>query len=93
MILKNDDHGIMMSYSISDLQKQKGWYEITEAELMELAGGEVAEEVSEPDTPDIDFDAMTKKELEVYARDFNIELDRRMSKKNMLKDFNEQLGD
>lgn len=46
-----------------------------------------------------DLNDMTKRELELYARGFKdaagniIELDRRMNKANMMKAFNEQLGD
>lgn len=47
---------------------------------------------------DPDLDEMTRKQLEEYARGIigkdgkPIELDRRMNKKNMLKDFNEKKG-
>jgi len=39
------------------------------------------------------IDEMTKKELESYAKAFGIDLDRRKSKANMLKDFEDELND
>jgi hypothetical protein len=74
-------------YSFTDRLKE-GW------SLDNAPAVEKAEETPVSD----DFDNMTKKELEKYARTFTgkdgkpIELDRRMNKNNMIKAFNEQKG-
>lgn len=41
----------------------------------------------------LDLMDMSKSELEEYAREFGIELDRRKTKANMLNDFEEALND
>jgi ribosomal protein L10 len=53
---------------------------------------EVAEEPIEEEAATVKLEDMTKKEIEEYARGFNIELDRRMNKTNMIKAFNEKKG-
>lgn len=56
-----------------------------------------------PETPDdksddarqVDWNiaqSLVKKDLEIYAREFNVELDKRKSKKNMIIDFKEVIG-
>ena len=47
---------------------------------------------SAKDTP-IDYEAMTKRQLEAYGRTIGIELDRRKTKANMIKDLNDFTGD
>ena len=49
---------------------------------------EVADTVSAP----VDFDAMSKDELEDYGRTVGIELDRRHSKKKLIKELEDHLA-
>jgi hypothetical protein len=64
---------------------------------VEVESEDVEEPTNAKDQEEV-FEAMTKKQLEEYARGFNdkdgnpIELDRRMNKKNMIKAFNEKKG-
>ena len=41
----------------------------------------------------VDYNKMTKAELEEYGRTIGIELDRRKTKANMIKDLNDFTGD
>lgn len=86
ILIKNDTHGQMYVNTISKVQKENGWYEVKGKPVGEVKSGAV------------DFAEMTKADIEVYARGFTgeddkpIELDRRMNKENMLKDFSKKLG-
>lgn len=82
ILIKNDDHGRLHVNGLTDAQKEAGWY--------------IPEDKAEPVAPEVVAASpgdMSKAELEKYARGFNIELDRRMSKNNMMKSFNRQLDD
>ena len=49
---------------------------------IELVGGPIIEE--KPTVKSIDYDSMTKAELEVYGRSIGIELDRRQTKETLI---------
>lgn len=56
--------------------------------------GPIPEGWGEEPGADVDsVENMNKEELEIHARQFGIELDRRKSRKNMLKDFERELDD
>ena len=50
------------------------------------------EEVADIIAPPVSFDAMTKDELEDYGRTIGIELDRRHSKKKLVKELEDHLA-
>lgn len=66
---------------------KRGWYQHPEEARMAWEAGGQEEE---PEKKSIH--GMTKKELEEYARQFGIELDRRKSKNNMMKDLEDFLS-
>ena len=52
---------------------------------------EVAADVASTDESEVNFSAMSKKELERYGRTLGVELDRRHSKKDLVKELKEVL--
>ena len=50
------------------------------------------EEVADTVTAPVDFDAMSKDELEDYGRTVGIELDRRHNKKKLIKELEDHLA-
>ena len=80
------------------------WYVVTtgkcspdsmsqELDAVEERVEEVIEEKTGEDISVPDFDAMTKREIDDWALGLGIELDRRKSKKNMLKELEEKLAE
>ncbi len=51
----------------------------------------VVEETPVEETGDVSLDSMSKKELEDYGRTVGVELDRRHSKKDLVKELKEKL--
>ena len=51
----------------------------------------VVEETPVQETTDVDLESMSKKQLESYGRTLGIELDRRHSKKDLIKELKEVL--
>ena len=52
----------------------------------------VPSENVQPTTQSVDYQSMTKAELEVFGRTIGIELDRRHSKKVLIKELEEKLN-
>ena len=90
IIIQHEKHGVLPVHHLSKLQKAEGWT-IKE----ELGGpGEVIErEVEEVEEESgVSLTDMTKAELFEYASEFNVKLDLRMNKANMIKDLDKKLG-
>lgn len=74
--IKNDRHGILAVTEFTQFQKAAGWYEI-----------DINEEIKiQPPQENKSLDDMTKQELEDFGREVGVELDKRKSKNNMIKD-------
>lgn len=79
--IKHPEHGCLAVVQMEDVHRQNGWVEID-------INVEIAKK-SKPKGKTID--EMDKEELEIYARSFGVELDRRKSKVNMLADFEDAM--
>ena len=91
-----------MSKSLDRVLQPDGSYKWQEIEL--IHSGKVAEPVVEPEPEEVvvneepivekanDFESMTKKQLEDFGRTIGIELDRRQSKKVLIKELEEKLN-
>ena len=91
-----------MSKSLDRVLQPDGSYKWQETEL--IHSGKVAEPVVEPEPEEVvvieeprvekanDFESMTKKQLEDFGRTIGIELDRRQSKKVLIKELEEKLN-
>ena len=91
-----------MSKSLDRVLQPDGSYKWQEIEL--IHSGKVAEPVVEPEPEELvvneepivdkanDFESMTKKQLEDFGRTIGIELDRRQSKKVLIKELEEKLN-
>ena len=87
-----------MSKSLDRVLQPDGSYKWQETEL--IHSGKVVEpepeEVVVTDEPVVeqtnDFESMTKKQLEDFGRTIGIELDRRQSKKVLIKELEEKLN-
>ena len=91
-----------MSKSLDRVLQPDGSYKWQETEL--IHSGKVAEPVVEPEPEEVviteesvveqtnDFESMTKKQLEDFGRTIGIELDRRHSKKVLIKELEEKLN-
>lgn len=78
--IKHKKHGILPVHHLTDTQKVAGWFIC-----------DIEEETKKTERQKNDVSQMTKKELEIYARTFGIELDRRKGLRKMLADFEEAL--
>ena len=91
-----------MSKSLDRVLQPDGSYKWQEAEL--IHSGKVVEPVVKPEPEEVviteepvveqtnDFESMTKKQLEEFGRTIGIELDRRQSKKVLIKELEEKLN-
>ena len=91
-----------MSKSLDRVLQPDGSYKWQETEL--IHSGKVAKPVVEPEPEEVvvieepivekanDFESMTKKQLEDFGRTIGIELDRRQSKKVLIKELEEKLN-
>ena len=91
-----------MAKSLDRVLQPDGSYKWQETEL--IHSGKVAEPVVEPEPEEVvvneepivekanDFESMTKKQLEDFGRTIGIELDRRQSKKVLIKELEEKLN-
>ena len=91
-----------MSKSLDRVLQPDGSYKWQEIEL--IHSGKVVEPVVEPEPEEVvvneepivakanDFESMTKKQLEDFGRTIGIELDRRHSKKVLIKELEEKLN-
>ena len=91
-----------MAKSLDRVLQPDGSYKWQETEL--IHSGKVAEPVVEPEPEEVvvneepivekanDFESMTKKQLEDFGRTIGIELDRRNSKKVLIKELEEKLN-
>ena len=91
-----------MSKSLDRVLQPDGSYKWQETEL--IHSGKVVEPVVEPEPEEVvvieepivekanDFESMTKKQLEDFGRTIGIELDRRQSKKVLIKELEEKLN-
>ena len=91
-----------MAKSLDRVLQPDGSYKWQETEL--IHSGKVAEPVVEPEPEEVivteepvveqtnDFESMTKKQLEDFGRTIGIELDRRYSKKVLIKELEEKLN-
>ena len=91
-----------MAKSLDRVLQPDGSYKWQETEL--IHSGKVAEPVVEPEPEEVvvteepvveqtnDFESMTKKQLEDFGRTIGIELDRRHSKKVLIKELEEKLN-
>ena len=91
-----------MSKSLDRVLQPDGSYKWQETEL--IHSGKVAEPVVESESEEVvvteepvveqtnDFESMTKKQLEDFGRTIGIELDRRQSKKVLIKELEEKLN-
>ena len=91
-----------MSKSLDRVLQPDGSYKWQETEL--ILSGKVAEPVVEPELEEVvvieepivekanDFESMTKKQLEDFGRTIGIELDKRQSKKVLIKELEEKLN-
>ena len=91
-----------MAKSLDRILQPDGSYKWQETEL--IHSGKVAEPVVEPEPEEVvvieesivekanDFESMTKKQLEDFGRTIGIELDRRQSKKVLIKELEEKLN-
>ena len=91
-----------MAKSLDRVLQPDGSYKWQETEL--IHSGKVAEPVDEPEPEEVvvieepiaekanDFESMTKKQLEDFGRTIGIELDRRQSKKVLIKELEEKLN-
>ena len=91
-----------MSKSLDRVLQPDGSYKWQETEL--IHSGKVAEPVVEPEPEEVviteesvveqtnDFESMTKRQLEDFGRTIGIELDRRHSKKVLIKELEEKLN-
>ena len=91
-----------MAKSLDRVLQPDGSYKWQETEL--IHSGKVAEPVVEPESEEVviteepvvekanDFESMTKKQLEDFGRTIGIELDRRQSKKVLIKELEEKLN-
>ena len=88
--IKNKEHGFLAVPYVSEVQRMNGW---KECDIYK----EISKKKDEEETPEKIFEkrieSMTKIELEEYARTLGIELDRRNTKENMLKDLEDKLND
>ena len=90
-----------MSKSLDRVLQPDGSYKWEEVELTHST--KTVEPIVEPESEDVvitkeptveqtnDFESMTKKQLEDFGRTIGIELDRRHSKKVLIKDLEEKL--
>jgi len=91
-----------MAKSLDRVLQPDGSYKWQETEL--IHSGKVAEPVVESESEEVvvteepvveqtnDFESMTKKQLEDFGRTIGIELDRRQSKKVLIKELEEKLN-
>ena len=91
-----------MSKSLDRVLQPDGSYKWQETEL--IHSGKVVKPVVEPEPEEVvvieepivekanDFESMTKKQLEDFGRTIGIELDRRQSKKVLIKELEEKLN-
>ena len=91
-----------MAKSLDRVLQPDGSYKWQETEL--IHSGKVVEPVVEPEPEEVvvivdpiaekanDFESMTKKQLEDFGRTIGIELDRRQSKKVLIKELEEKLN-
>ena len=91
-----------MSKSLDRVLQPDGSYKWEEVELIHST--KTVEPVPEPESEDVviteesvveqtnDFESMTKKQLEDFGRTIGIELDRRQSKKVLIKELEEKLN-
>ena len=91
-----------MSKSLDRVLQPDGSYKWQETEL--IHSGKAVEPVVEPEPEEVvvneepivekanDFESMTKKQLEDFGRTIGIELDRRQSKKVLIKELEEKLN-
>ena len=91
-----------MSKSLDRVLQPDGSYKWQEIEL--IHSGKVVEPVVEPEPEEVviteepvvektnDFESMTKRQLEDFGRTIGIELDRRQSKKVLIKELEEKLN-
>ena len=91
-----------MSKSLDQVLQPDGSYKWEEVELKHSTN--VVETVVEPESEEVviteepvvekanDFESMTKKQLEDFGRTIGIELDRRQSKKVLIKELEEKLN-
>ena len=91
-----------MAKSLDRVLQPDGSYKWQETEL--IHSGKVAEPVVEPEPEEVvvteepvveqtnNFESMTKKQLEDFGRTIGIELDRRQSKKVLIKELEEKLN-
>ena len=91
-----------MSKSLDRVLQPDGSYKWQEIEL--IHSGKVVDPVVEPEPEEVviteepvvekanDFESMTKKQLEDFGRTIGIELDRRHSKKVLIKELEEKLN-
>ena len=91
-----------MSKSLDRVLQPNGSYKWEEVELTHST--KTVEPVVEPESEDVviteepvveqtnDFESMTKKQLEDFGRTIGIELDRRHSKKVLIKELEEKLN-
>ena len=91
-----------MSKSLDRVLQPDGSYKWQEIEL--IHSGKVVEPVVEPEPEEVvvieepivekanDFESMTKKQLEDFGRTIGIELDRRQSKKVLIKELEAKLN-
>ena len=91
-----------MAKSLDRVLQPDGSYKWQEIEL--IHSGKVAEPVVDPEPEEVvvneepivekanDFESMTKKQLEDFGRTIGIELDRRQSKKVLIKELEEKLN-
>ena len=82
--IKHEKHGIIQVHEITPVQKEHGWKVIN-----------LEDEIKKEPVKDIidikPIDDMTKSEVEEYGRELGVELDKRKTKANMLKDLEEWL--
>lgn len=85
--IREEDREFLRSY----LQIKQ---DIPKEDILEGNVGEIPiEEVIIDESADIDYESMTKRELDDYALEhFNIHLDRRRSKRNMINDLMEAIN-
>ena len=87
-----------MSKSLDKVLQSDGTYKWEEVELVHSTGAvePESEEVVITEEPVVekanDFESMTKKQLEDFGRTIGIELDRRQSKKVLIKELEEKLN-
>ena len=87
-----------MSKSLDHVLQPDGTYKWEEVELVHSTGAvePESEEVVITEEPVVekanDFESMTKKQLEDFGRTIGIELDRRQSKKVLIKELEEKLN-